>query len=47
MMEFNEKRRNRRPVTELCLEDGGFEEGGEEAGVGYKCGPVTTGWKDT
>lgn len=32
-------------MTELCEEDGRVEgeEGGEEAGEGCKCGPVTSG----
>ncbi len=38
-------------MTELCEEDGRVEgeeeEGGEEAGEGCKCGPVTNGWMGT
>lgn len=36
-------------MTELCEEDGRVEgeeeEGGEEAGEGCKCDPVTSGWR--
>lgn len=44
-----EKEKRGGPVTELCEEDGRVEgeeeEGGEEAGEGCKCDPVTSGWR--
>lgn len=46
-MKKTEKEELKGPGTELCEEDGRGEEGEEGAGEGCKCGPVTSGWKET